>query len=245
MELVEQLRALPQNLQLVVGALVVLVVIGWGLWLAVRSRANALSEDLRSTELQLRSQIDSEKSKARQIGEKLAATENTLQTERKAGGDLSFIQARLSESTAAVEAHNQTLNTRLDEIATAERDLAQLRSDLEGFKAQHAKSKTELDNLLKLLDQRQKERSDVENVLRMRSEELKKTEARLAETQSTIKTLEAQIADRGPIAQSINDVEAKLRALAEEQLGQLRGASEAILREASSLRQQIDAIPAN
>lgn len=245
MELLEQLKALPTQIQGIMGGLGALTVIGWGLWAKARSSIGSLGEDLRSTELQLRSQIDSEKSKARQIAEKLATSEHTLQGERKASGDLSFIQARLSEVSAAVDAHNQTLNTRLDEIATAERDLTQLKSDLEGFKAHHAKSKTELDGLSKLLDQRQKERTEVENVLRTRSEELKKTEAKLAESQAAIKTVEAQIADRGPIAKSINDIEAKLRAVAEQQLGQLRGASEAILKEAATLRQQIDAIPKN
>lgn len=241
----EMLTQLPTQVQGLLGGLAALLVVGWGLWIKARSTISTMDEDLRSTELQLRSQIDTEKSKARQTAEKLASTEHTLQSERKAGGDLSFIQARLSEVGAAVDGHNQTLTTRLDEIATSERDLTQLRSELEGFKAQHTKSRAELDNLVKLLDQRQKERAEVENVLKVKREDLAKTEAKLTETSGKIKTMEAQIADRAPIAKSINDIEAKLRVVAEQQLGQLRGASEAILKEAATLRQQIDAIPKN
>ena len=54
-----------------------------------------------------------------------------------------------------------------------------------------------------------------------------------------------EAARMGLIVPLLIGVESRIRAVAEQQLGQLRGASEAILKEAATLRQQIDAIPKN
>ncbi len=241
----QELLALPPIAQGVAGGLVLLVLLGFGLWLGARSALRRRAEEAAGAEMRLRDQLMQSRTQAQQTAEQLNRVSQTLAAERQAHGDLVAIGERRGELEAQLAETTRTLALRRQELAEAEERLARQRREIERLGQDRAEAERRKQAVDQQLGAVQATLAETEANLERARGELAATEERLAERRAELERLEAQIADRRPLAESVNAIEARLKAVAEQQLAQLRAASEALVAEAASVRDGLRAIPEN
>lgn len=241
----EQLLALPPLAQGVGGGLVLLVLVGFGLWLQARAGLRRQAEEAAATEMRLRDQLMQARNQAQQTTEQLNRVSQTLAGERQAHGDLVALGERRAEAEERLAETSRNLALRRQELAEAEERLARQRREIERLGKDRSEAEARKQAVEQQLAEVRAKLAETEATLERTRSELAETERRLAEARGELDRLEAQIADRRPIAESVNAIEARLKAVAEQQLAQLRAASEALVAEAASIRDGLQAIPEN
>jgi chromosome segregation ATPase len=243
--MVAELLALPPLVQAIGGGLVLLVILGFGLWLVARAALRRQAEEAAAVEMRLRDQLVQARNQAQQTTEQLNRVSQTLVAERQAHGDLVAIGERRAAAEAQLAETSRTLALRRQELAEVEERLAGRKRELERLGQDQAEATRRKQAAEAELAEVQARLVETRASLERTRAELDATEQRLAEARAELARLEEQIADRRPIAQSVSAIEARLKAVAEQQLAQLKAASEALVAEAAAVEQQLRAIPEN
>ncbi|MCL6608699.1 MAG: hypothetical protein K6T74_11465, partial [Geminicoccaceae bacterium] len=122
--MIDELLALPPLAQAVAGGLVILVILGFGLWLAARGALRRQAEEAAAAEMRLRDQLLQVRTQAQQTSEQLNRVSQTLAAERQAHGDLAAIAERRAAAEAQLAETSRTLALRRQELAELEERLA-------------------------------------------------------------------------------------------------------------------------
>lgn len=243
--MIEELLALPPIAQGVAGGLVLLVLLGFGLWLAARGSLRRQSEEAAAVEMRLRDQLMQARNQAQQANEQLNRVSQTLAAERQAHGDLAAIAERRAVLEAQLAETGRAVALRRQELAELEERIASRRRDLERLAQDQAEATRRKQAVEAELARVQATLAETEGRLEQTRAELALNEGRLEEARGELARLEAQIADRRPLAESVSAIETRLKAVAEQQLAQLRAASEALVNEAAAVGEQLRAIAEN
>ncbi len=161
--------AQPRTSLIVLGLLVLLAVLGWGMYLSVKAgydaqqgRFNRERTELTGRVADLQSTLATERSTS---SKRIAELEDTLARERAAAGDLAALEARLDHAKSELNQRMTVLGERERDRAAAEAALTEVQAQLGALTEQRDAATGRLNHRLQVLGERELDLVNAERAL--------------------------------------------------------------------------------
>ncbi len=189
--------AQPRTPLIVLGLLVLLAVLGWGMYLSVKAgydaqqgRFNQERTELTGRVADLQSTLATERSTS---SGRIAELEDTLARERAAAGDLAALEARIDRAKAELNQRMTVLGEREQDRAAAEAALAAVQSQLTGLTEERDGATGRLNHRLQVLGERELDLVKAERALGHARTEHDRLQAEIADLGQTLASRKAAL----------------------------------------------------
>jgi predicted nucleic acid-binding Zn-ribbon protein len=185
-----RLVAQPRTALIVLGLLVLLAILGWGLYLSVKAGYDAQQGRFNQERTEFTGRIaDLEGRLATERGtaaERIAGLENSLARERAAAGDLAALEGRIDHATSELNQRMAVLGERERDRAAAEAALTGVRARLAALTEARDRATARLNQRLQVLGERERDLAETERTLDRTKAERDRLQTEAADLDRTI-----------------------------------------------------------